>query len=146
VLNYICCLILFEIVSCIKPYDNHYFHGSLFNLKVAINQGWFTISRTFSFDTLLNSNVYINKQQISHDTQCFHEWFCCITGILLCAKTKLARARLASYFADGTSLIGRKRFGKNHLFGLLHLLNLLFNLYPVVYLNITREKSSLFKF
>jgi hypothetical protein len=84
VLYYICCLILFEIVSCIKllvvvpikklkPYDNHYFHGSLFNLKVVINQGWFTISRTFSFDTLLNSNVYINKQQISHDTQCFHE-------------------------------------------------------------------------
>ncbi|RDX71296.1 RNA pseudouridine synthase 5, partial [Mucuna pruriens] len=31
------------------------------------------------------------------------------SGILLCAKTKLARARLASYFADGTSHIGGKR-------------------------------------
>jgi uncharacterized membrane protein len=71
VLNYICCLILFEIVSCIKPYDNHYFHGSLFNLKVAINQGWFTISRTFSFDTLLNSNVYKTNNKLAHDTLIF---------------------------------------------------------------------------
>ncbi|KAL2324787.1 hypothetical protein Fmac_023845 [Flemingia macrophylla] len=31
------------------------------------------------------------------------------SGILLCAKTKVARARLASYFADGTSHIGVKR-------------------------------------
>ncbi|XP_022641186.1 RNA pseudouridine synthase 5 isoform X2 [Vigna radiata var. radiata] len=31
------------------------------------------------------------------------------SGILLCAKTKVARARLASYFADGTSHIGGKR-------------------------------------
>ncbi|XP_027367114.1 RNA pseudouridine synthase 5 [Abrus precatorius] len=31
------------------------------------------------------------------------------SGILLCAKTKLARGRLASYFADGTSHIGGKR-------------------------------------
>jgi len=44
----------------------------------------------------------------------------CIIGILLCAKTKLARARLASYFADGTSHIGGKRLGNGYLFGLLH--------------------------
>ncbi|RYR36535.1 hypothetical protein Ahy_A09g041495 isoform C [Arachis hypogaea] len=31
------------------------------------------------------------------------------SGLLLCAKTKLAKARLASYFADGTSQIGGKR-------------------------------------
>ncbi|BAT94450.1 hypothetical protein LR48_Vigan02g190200 [Vigna angularis] len=31
------------------------------------------------------------------------------SGILLCAKTKLARVRLASYFADGTSHIEGKR-------------------------------------
>jgi len=44
----------------------------------------------------------------------------CIIGILLCAKSKLARARLASYFADGTSHIGGKRLGKGYVFGLLH--------------------------
>ncbi|KAL1295273.1 RNA pseudouridine synthase 5 [Arachis ipaensis] len=31
------------------------------------------------------------------------------SGLLLCAKTKRAKARLASYFADGTSQIGGKR-------------------------------------
>ncbi|XP_043696611.1 RNA pseudouridine synthase 5 isoform X2 [Telopea speciosissima] len=31
------------------------------------------------------------------------------SGILLCAKSKLAKARLAAYFADGTSTIGNKR-------------------------------------
>lgn len=59
----------------------------------------------------------------------------CMTGILLCAKTKLARVHLASYFADGTSRIGGKRLGKNHLLGYLHLLNLLLQLHLVVYLS-----------
>ncbi|KAJ4971934.1 hypothetical protein NE237_005033 [Protea cynaroides] len=31
------------------------------------------------------------------------------SGILLCAKSKLAKTRLAEYFADGTSVIGNKR-------------------------------------
>lgn len=39
----------------------------------------------------------------------------CITGILLCAKTKLARAQLASYFADVTSHVGVKRYIKKIL-------------------------------
>ncbi|KAK7279678.1 hypothetical protein RJT34_24735 [Clitoria ternatea] len=39
------------------------------------------------------------------------------SGILLCAKTKLARARLASYFADGTSHIGEKSRDINQEFG-----------------------------
>ncbi|XP_056697252.1 RNA pseudouridine synthase 5 [Spinacia oleracea] len=30
------------------------------------------------------------------------------SGVLLCAKTKSAKARLAAYFADGTSLVGSK--------------------------------------
>jgi 23S rRNA-/tRNA-specific pseudouridylate synthase len=29
-----------------------------------------------------------------------------ISGILLCAKTKLAKTKLAAYFAEGTSLVG----------------------------------------
>ncbi|KAL5195424.1 RNA pseudouridine synthase 5 [Glycine soja] len=37
------------------------------------------------------------------------------SGILLCAKTKLARARLASHFADGTSHVGGKRDTKQEL-------------------------------
>ncbi|GFP82831.1 rna pseudouridine synthase 5 [Phtheirospermum japonicum] len=31
------------------------------------------------------------------------------SGILLCAKTKIAKSRLASFFADGTSLVGVRR-------------------------------------
>ncbi|XP_030451036.1 RNA pseudouridine synthase 5 isoform X1 [Syzygium oleosum] len=31
------------------------------------------------------------------------------SGVLLCAKTKIAKSRLSIYFADGTSLIGGKR-------------------------------------
>ncbi|KAL3732088.1 hypothetical protein ACJRO7_028862 [Eucalyptus globulus] len=31
------------------------------------------------------------------------------SGILLCAKTKIAKSRLSIYFADGTSLVGGKR-------------------------------------
>ncbi|OWM70169.1 hypothetical protein CDL15_Pgr026019 [Punica granatum] len=34
------------------------------------------------------------------------------SGILLCAKTKLAKTRLAMYFADGTSIIGGNRNSK----------------------------------
>uniref|UniRef100_A0A803LZ59 Pseudouridine synthase RsuA/RluA-like domain-containing protein n=1 Tax=Chenopodium quinoa TaxID=63459 RepID=A0A803LZ59_CHEQI len=34
------------------------------------------------------------------------------SGVLLCAKTKSAKARLAAYFADGTSLVRGKRLVK----------------------------------
>ncbi|KAI4351318.1 hypothetical protein L6164_005693 [Bauhinia variegata] len=37
------------------------------------------------------------------------------SGILLCAKTQLARARLATHFADGTSGIGGKRDNNKEL-------------------------------
>ncbi|XP_022890112.1 RNA pseudouridine synthase 5 isoform X1 [Olea europaea var. sylvestris] len=39
------------------------------------------------------------------------------SGILLCAKTKLAKSRLAAYFADGTSVVGVSscRRGMHHL-------------------------------
>lgn len=33
-----------------------------------------------------------------------------LSGILLCAKTKLARTQFAAYFADGTSSVIRNRF------------------------------------
>ncbi|KAK7343841.1 hypothetical protein VNO77_12899 [Canavalia gladiata] len=39
------------------------------------------------------------------------------SGILLCAKTKLARACLASYFADGTSHVGGKSEDTNQKLG-----------------------------
>ncbi|OMO81178.1 Pseudouridine synthase, RsuA/RluB/C/D/E/F [Corchorus olitorius] len=32
------------------------------------------------------------------------------SGILLCAKTKVAKTRFAAYFADGTSLVGVNRY------------------------------------
>lgn len=35
-----------------------------------------------------------------------------VIGILLCAKTKHAKTRLAAYFADGTSYIEGNRFGE----------------------------------
>lgn len=38
----------------------------------------------------------------------FFLWF---VGILLCAKTKLAKSSLAAYFADGTSVVRDKRLG-----------------------------------
>lgn len=37
-------------------------------------------------------------------------WFDFVIGILLCAKTKLAKTHLAAYFADGTSSIEGNRF------------------------------------
>jgi hypothetical protein len=39
-------------------------------------------------------------------------WSDWVIGILLCAKTKLAKTRLAAYFADGTSYIEGNRFGE----------------------------------
>ncbi|XP_022890113.1 RNA pseudouridine synthase 5 isoform X2 [Olea europaea var. sylvestris] len=37
------------------------------------------------------------------------------SGILLCAKTKLAKSRLAAYFADGTSVVGVSRDSNSEL-------------------------------
>ncbi|KAL3523445.1 hypothetical protein ACH5RR_016279 [Cinchona calisaya] len=37
------------------------------------------------------------------------------SGILLCAKTKFAKSRLAAFFADGTSAIGDKRYNNAEL-------------------------------
>jgi hypothetical protein len=34
---------------------------------------------------------------------------CCILGLLLCAKTKLAKAQLAAYFAEGATNAGKSR-------------------------------------
>lgn len=42
-----------------------------------------------------------------------------VLGILLCAKTKLAKTRLAAYFADGTSHIENSRLEKFISFNLL---------------------------
>jgi hypothetical protein len=35
---------------------------------------------------------------------------CCILGLLLCAKTKLAKAQLAAYFAEGATNAGKSRY------------------------------------
>lgn len=46
---------------------------------------------------------------------------CRVLGILLCAKTKLAKTRLAAYFADGTSVIEANRLGATPYFSCINL-------------------------
>lgn len=53
----------------------------------------------------LNSAVYCHES-------CDPALFCDVLGILLCAKTKLAKTRLAAYFANGTSVVGVNRLRK----------------------------------
>lgn len=63
---------------------------------------------------LLNMFVFfVTKQLLVILSNCVLVcWFVSVLGILLCAKTKLAKTRLAAYFANGTSHIEGNRLGK----------------------------------
>lgn len=86
-----------DIIALNKPSGLQVLPGGLFQQRTVLTQ--------LQWDT--NNKSTIEAHQKPHPVP-VHRLGRGTSGILLCAKTKLARARLASYFADGTSRIEGK--------------------------------------
>ncbi|XP_058749759.1 RNA pseudouridine synthase 5-like [Vicia villosa] len=87
-----------DIIALNKPSGLQVLPGGLFQQRTVLTQlQWETNNRS-------SSEEHQNPQPVP-----VHRLGRGTSGILLCAKTKLARANLASYFADGTSRLGGKR-------------------------------------
>lgn len=84
----------------------------------------FWIDCNITYAILLSYNYLF---MLSGQTFFYPLWADClelVLGILLCAKTKLAKTRLAAYFADGTSHIENSRLENSPVF-FLYLISLL---------------------
>nr|XP_027189934.1 RNA pseudouridine synthase 5 isoform X2 [Cicer arietinum] len=87
-----------DIIALNKPSGLQVLPGGLFQQRTVLTQ--------LQWET--NNKCTFEAHQKPHPVP-VHRLGRGTSGILLCAKTKLARVHLASYFADGTSRIGGKR-------------------------------------
>ncbi|XP_042503402.1 RNA pseudouridine synthase 5 [Macadamia integrifolia] len=95
--------VLFEdddLVALNKPSGLQVLPGGLFQQRTVLTQLQWRASKKASSSLGLSQEPHpVPVHRLGRGT----------SGILLCAKSKLAKARLAAYFADGTSVIGNKR-------------------------------------
>ncbi|KAK2404156.1 Pseudouridine synthase family protein [Trifolium repens] len=88
----------YDIIALNKPSGLQVLPGGLFQQRTVLTQLQWEANNMSTFEAHQKSHP-VPVHRLGRGT----------SGILLCAKTKLARVRLASYFADGTSRVGRKR-------------------------------------
>ncbi|MBA0598455.1 hypothetical protein Gorai_008217, partial [Gossypium raimondii] len=82
-------------VALNKPSGLQVLPGGLFQQRTVLTQLCWSVKK---------QNSTLNSQE-THPVP-VHRLGRGTSGILLCAKTKVAKTRLAAYFADGTSLVG----------------------------------------
>ncbi|KAK4766210.1 hypothetical protein SAY87_007852 [Trapa incisa] len=87
-----------HMIALNKPSGLQVLPGGLFQQRTALSQLQWRVSK----------NISAVASQGKHPVP-VHRLGRGTSGILLCAKTKLAKTRLSMYFADGTSLIGENR-------------------------------------
>ncbi|KAK9127278.1 hypothetical protein Syun_016075 [Stephania yunnanensis] len=93
-----------DLVALNKPSGLQVLPGGLFQQRTVLSQLQWRAQKRDSFG--------ISEAQVSHPVP-VHRLGRGTSGLLLCAKTKLAKARLASYFADGTSAVANQRYAEN---------------------------------
>ncbi|XP_021908354.1 RNA pseudouridine synthase 5 isoform X2 [Carica papaya] len=84
-----------DMIALNKPSGLQVLPGGLFQQRTVLTQLQWLVSKHSS----------LLKSQESHPVP-VHRLGRGTSGILLCAKSKLAKTHLAAYFADGTSLVG----------------------------------------
>ncbi|KAG9132437.1 hypothetical protein Leryth_008370 [Lithospermum erythrorhizon] len=85
-----------DLIALDKPSGLQVLPGGLFQQRTVLTQLQWRRKRTFPSSLQEPNPVPVHR--LGRGT----------SGILLCAKTKLSKSRLASYFADGTSAVGKK--------------------------------------
>ncbi|XVF23664.1 hypothetical protein REPUB_Repub13aG0058800 [Reevesia pubescens] len=84
-----------DIIALNKPSGLQVLPGGLFQQRTVLTQLYWRVRKHNSSLTCQESHP-VPVHRLGRGT----------SGILLCAKTKVAKTRLAAYFADGTSLVG----------------------------------------
>ncbi|TYJ31220.1 hypothetical protein E1A91_A06G183600v1 [Gossypium mustelinum] len=87
-----------DMVALNKPSGLQVLPGGLFQQRTVLTQLCWSVKK---------QNSTLNSQE-THPVP-VHRLGRGTSGILLCAKTKVAKTRLAAYFADGTSRVGATR-------------------------------------
>lgn len=93
--------VLFEddhLIALNKPSGLQVLPGGLFQHRTVLTQLQWYASKQSSLIPCQEANP-VPVHRLGRGT----------SGILLCAKTKLAKARISAYFADGTSVVGSSR-------------------------------------
>ncbi|XP_063950698.1 RNA pseudouridine synthase 5 isoform X2 [Daucus carota subsp. sativus] len=93
--------VLFEddhLIALNKPSGLQVLPGGLFQQRTVLTQLHWYASKQRSLLSCQDTNA-VPVHRLGRGT----------SGILLCAKTKLAKARISAYFADGTSVVGSSR-------------------------------------
>ncbi|CAK9152240.1 unnamed protein product [Ilex paraguariensis] len=96
--------VLFEddhLIALNKPSGLQVLPGGLFQQRTVLTQLQWRASRQSS--SLMHQETHPHPVPV-------HRLGRGTSGILLCAKSKLAKTRLAAYFADGTSVVGSNRY------------------------------------
>ncbi|XP_019198572.1 PREDICTED: RNA pseudouridine synthase 5 [Ipomoea nil] len=94
--------VLFEdddMIALNKPSGLQVLPGGLFQQRTVLTQLQWRASKLSSLSSSGESHP-VPVHRLGRGT----------SGILLCAKTKLAKSRLSAYFADGTSIVQEKRY------------------------------------
>ncbi|XVE99348.1 hypothetical protein REPUB_Repub03eG0190500 [Reevesia pubescens] len=95
-----------DMIALNKPSGLQVLPGGLFQQRTVLTQLYWRVRKQNSSLTSQESHP-VPVHRLGRGT----------SGILLCAKTKVAKTRLAAYFADGTSLLGANSTGKAELGG-----------------------------
>ncbi|KAJ6901923.1 hypothetical protein NC651_019654 [Populus alba x Populus x berolinensis] len=93
-----------DMIALNKPPGLQVLPGGLFQQRTVLMQLQWRASKGSSYQAIQGSHP-VPVHRLGRGT----------SGILLCAKTKVAKTSLAAYFADGTSLIGDSRSAEFHL-------------------------------
>lgn len=87
-----------DVIALNKPSGLQVLPGGLFQQRTVLTQLQWQANKQNSLPACQESHS-VPVHRLGRGT----------SGILLCAKTKLAKTRLAAYFADGTSVVGGNR-------------------------------------
>ncbi|KAF8403045.1 hypothetical protein HHK36_011139 [Tetracentron sinense] len=101
--------VLFEdddIVALNKPSGLQVLPGGIFQQRTVLTQLQWRESKQSSSSLARKEQHPVPVHRLGRGTSVVADW---VLGILLCAKTKVAKARLAAFFADGTSVVGDNR-------------------------------------
>lgn len=98
-----------DMIAINKPSGLQVLPGGLFQQRTVLTQlKWKVLKQKFA--SLSNKRSFCEP----HPTP-VHRLGRGTSGVLLCAKTKLAKCSLASYFAEGTSVVGNRNMRKLHM-------------------------------
>ncbi|CAA6654788.1 unnamed protein product [Spirodela intermedia] len=92
-----------DVIALNKPSGLQVLPGGLFQQRTVLTQLQWQANKSTSSSCISRTLVVKDRHPVP-----VHRLGRGTSGILLCAKTKHAKVRLASYFADGTSAVKRK--------------------------------------